>query len=419
MMGFPNMRPFVARERPHVLGKLRGGGRTMNSSRVLRSRLLVAMGLGALSTGSALGCGGETSSPDGGSTGGAQAQRAVAPPLQQAALNPAEPLEQAGVRAAESGSGGASGAPHAGAGNAGGGAGGTGGVLSGGSGGVVASDGGPLATGGLMTIRRPFLVGASMRSSQVAERDDWLASLAPVEVTDATTRALLAEVWLKDGLEEHASVAAFARFTLLLLSVGAPRQSRRRIPARVTRRNSTRSRLLCARASLRRDQRRSGVARRCRQYRCSLARGDSGAYRRGRLCRRDARRAHGGRTTRARKGSRGETHHGSNRARRSATRRARVEVSCLGTSIRRRKRRGRCAASIPKYPVEDVQRMPVVDYGVDVPAWHAHGRMTCAEARELSRNGVERVILPCLEALIRSRAHEHRTADEEIEAIVT
>src|SRR6185369_11423611 len=30
------------------------------------------------------------------------------------------------------------------------------------------------------------------------------------------------EVWLKDALEEHASVAAFARFTLLLLSVGAP-----------------------------------------------------------------------------------------------------------------------------------------------------------------------------------------------------
>lgn len=68
--------------------------------------------------------------------------------------------------------------------------------------------------------------------------------------------------------------------------------------------------------------------------------------------------------------------------------------------------------------VEDIQRMPVVDYGVDVPAWHAHGRMTCAEARELSRNGVESVISPCLEALMRGRAHEHRAA-KEIEAILT
>jgi hypothetical protein len=39
---------------------------------------------------------------------------------------------------------------------------------------------------------------------------------------DPKTARWLAETWLRDGLEEHASIAAFARFTMHLLSVGAP-----------------------------------------------------------------------------------------------------------------------------------------------------------------------------------------------------
>ena len=74
------------------------------------------------------------------------------------------------------------------------------------------------------TIRRPFLVGASLRAAGSSERDDW--SLASVESAphglDARTARLLADTWLKDALEEHASIAAFARFTMHLLSVGAP-----------------------------------------------------------------------------------------------------------------------------------------------------------------------------------------------------
>src|SRR5947207_4006111 len=50
--------------------KLYTGGHTMNSSRALRSRLLAAMGLGVLSAAPVLGCGGDTSSPQGGSTDG-------------------------------------------------------------------------------------------------------------------------------------------------------------------------------------------------------------------------------------------------------------------------------------------------------------------------------------------------------------
>jgi hypothetical protein len=44
----------------------------------------------------------------------------------------------------------------------------------------------------------------------------------PDSTLDPRTRAALARAWAQDGVEEHASIAAFARFTVLLLSVGAP-----------------------------------------------------------------------------------------------------------------------------------------------------------------------------------------------------
>lgn len=74
-----------------------------------------------------------------------------------------------------------------------------------------------------LTVRRPFLVGASLRSAPAAVRDDWSAPLpAPTTALDDATRAELARAWLDDGLQEHASVAAFARFTMHLLAIGAP-----------------------------------------------------------------------------------------------------------------------------------------------------------------------------------------------------
>jgi hypothetical protein len=45
---------------------------------------------------------------------------------------------------------------------------------------------------------------------------------APEALLDARTRDALARDWLHDGCEEYASVAAFARFTMHLVSVGAP-----------------------------------------------------------------------------------------------------------------------------------------------------------------------------------------------------
>jgi hypothetical protein len=98
------------------------------------------------------------------------------------------------------------------------------------SGSLTLSDGGSDAadTDGsdariLMTVRRPFLVGSSLRSASARLRSDWARPVGDSPaIADERTRTALADAWLEDGLQEHASIAAFARFSMLLLSVGAP-----------------------------------------------------------------------------------------------------------------------------------------------------------------------------------------------------
>lgn len=72
-------------------------------------------------------------------------------------------------------------------------------------------------------IGRPFLVYGTERRAETSRRSDWrsealveLAHLTPAE------RHVLAARWETIGSMEHASIAAFARFALQLLSVGAP-----------------------------------------------------------------------------------------------------------------------------------------------------------------------------------------------------
>src|SRR5205823_4731636 len=80
-------------------------------------------------------------------------------------------------------------------------------------------DGGCVA----VTVRRPFLVGSSMRSAAAIRSDEWSRVVPPPSsILDAATADRLARTWLQDALEEHASIAAFARFTMHLLSLGAP-----------------------------------------------------------------------------------------------------------------------------------------------------------------------------------------------------
>lgn len=71
---------------------------------------------------------------------------------------------------------------------------------------------------------RPFLVDDAERRAAPCERSDWALggltlSSGPVE---ASARQALAEHWQRIGLMEHASIAAFARFSLQLLGLGAP-----------------------------------------------------------------------------------------------------------------------------------------------------------------------------------------------------
>jgi hypothetical protein len=70
---------------------------------------------------------------------------------------------------------------------------------------------------------RPFLVADEVRLARVASRTDWRAALTVdcPSVSDEERQALGA-AWLSNALMEHASIAAFARFTLELLAVGAP-----------------------------------------------------------------------------------------------------------------------------------------------------------------------------------------------------
>lgn len=370
----------------------------MNSSNALRSRLFVAMGLGALS-GSVLGCSGDTSSPQGGSTDGGGASGS------DAAAN------TGGASGASGGSGGATG----GAGNGGAGAGGTAGVSPTGGSPTTGGSAGAVSTGGAAgghfcepwpgcaTVRRPFLVGTSMRSSKVAERDDWLASVAPMDISDAHTAAFLAQVWLKDGLEEHASVAAFARFTLLLLSVGAP-------PGLVAE---------SQRASLDEIQH----ARACFALARRYGKTDVGPARLevadsiGALSLADIT------ALTVAEGCVGETLGALMAAEqvdlatdpdvkrilgkiaRDEARHAELAWKFLAWALRTGGEPVEAAARIAfQKTIDDLERMPVVDYGVDLATWHAHGRMTCAEARKLSRNGIAQVVLPCFDALLCSGA---------------
>ena len=71
---------------------------------------------------------------------------------------------------------------------------------------------------------RPFLVAEAPRMAAIETRADWLdATLSPdVRGLTPLQRTQLSAHWARLGQMEHASIAAFARFNLQLLSLGAP-----------------------------------------------------------------------------------------------------------------------------------------------------------------------------------------------------
>jgi hypothetical protein len=67
-------------------------------------------------------------------------------------------------------------------------------------------------------VGRPFLVAGAARLAPLEHRDDWRG-----DATDlCNLHTTLADVWARDGLTEHASVASFAQLVLELLALGAP-----------------------------------------------------------------------------------------------------------------------------------------------------------------------------------------------------
>lgn len=70
---------------------------------------------------------------------------------------------------------------------------------------------------------RPFIVGRAPRLGGLERRNDWGGAPSPdVTALPPDVRRTLAEHYSAIGLMEHASVAAFARFSLELLALGAP-----------------------------------------------------------------------------------------------------------------------------------------------------------------------------------------------------
>jgi len=81
-----------------------------------------------------------------------------------------------------------------------------------------------VCSGAVCVIGRPFLIDGRERLAPASERSDWYTELAELSTSvDAPElRAAVARGWVEQGLMEHASVAAFARFSLQLMSLGAP-----------------------------------------------------------------------------------------------------------------------------------------------------------------------------------------------------
>jgi hypothetical protein len=90
---------------------------------------------------------------------------------------------------------------------------------------VVPEGGGPRACKEANCfIGRPFLVAGVTRAAATTARADWgaLDRVPSLEGLDEATRRELGAHWAQAGAMEHASIAAFARFSLQLLSLGAP-----------------------------------------------------------------------------------------------------------------------------------------------------------------------------------------------------
>jgi len=272
------------------------------------------------------------------------------------------------------------------------------------------------------SIRRPFLVGTSLRSASSQARDDWSAarlSAGDDLAVDPAVARELAKSWLADGLEEHASIAAFARFSMMMLSVAAPPE------------------LVAAsqRASL--DE--IAHARDCFALARRYGATDAGP---GPLDVHDA--LGPGRRSladlaalTAEEGCVGETLGAAlageqlaaavdPEVRRILARIARDEARHAELAWRfvawaiSEERRGapgaegvtRAVTAAAAHAIAATRATEIRPFAADVSQWHAHGRLTCAEAREATERAIVDVLLPCLAALAVDGARTPEPASE-------
>jgi hypothetical protein len=255
-------------------------------------------------------------------------------------------------------------------------------------------------------VRRPFLVGASLRKAERAQRSDWIERFPDFETPiDERTRLALMESWLQDALEEHASVAAFARFAMQLLAVGAP------------------SKLVAGAQRAGLDEIRH--ARACfglaRRY-ASVAAGPSALevadamqpVSLAELAMLNAEEGLVGETLGAilaaeqlnrttdpvvaavlRRISADEARHTE-----LAWGFAAWAVEQGGDTVR--------AAIAPalEHALRETLKAPILRYDVDLELWHAHGRLTCEEARAIALQGIREVVEPCAGALLGTKRAE-------------
>lgn len=257
------------------------------------------------------------------------------------------------------------------------------------------------------SIRRPFLVGSSLRSARSQARDDWSAARLREDeafTLDAGIGGELAKAWLTDGLEEHASIAAFARFTMMLLSVAAPPElvaaSQRASLDEIT---HARDCFALARRYGARDAGPGALDVHDSLGPMSLA--DLAALT-------------------AEEGCVGETLGAAlageqlavavdpevrrvlARIVRDEARHAELAWRFIAWAVGEEQRGALGAAGVTAavaaaaaHAIAATRAMEIRPAVSDVAAWHAHGRLTCAEAREASERAIVDVVGPCLEAL--------------------
>ena len=259
-----------------------------------------------------------------------------------------------------------------------------------------------MGTGGLITMRRPFLVGSEIRTSTAIAREDWIeVNTAPASDSDLDqrTREMLAQVWLKDGLEEHASIAAFSRFSLMLLAHGAPAD----LVAGAQR--ASLDEVHHARACFSLAHRYSGIARGPSEISLSDAISLMSLSEVAALT--------------VREGCVGETlgvllaqeqlafaedpwvRGMLQRLVNDETRHAELAWQFVRWALNIGSSEIRRAVIDSFDELGNVERfIEIRNYDVDVAAWHAHGRVTCAEARNLAALALNEVIRPSVEAML-------------------